>query len=450
MFDIVVRFGTIVTEKDVFQADIGIREGKVAAICTPGSIQSTDHKVIDANGLHIFPGLIDIHVHFNEPGRDNWEGLETGSKSLAAGGVTTFFDMPLNSNPPTTTREQFLIKQQLSNDKAIINYRLWGGLVPDNIDHLTDLHEEGAIGFKAFMSECGTDDFQYADNGTLLKGMEKIAELDSILALHAESNEMINYLTEKAINEKRFSIRDYCQSRPIISEVEAVERVLNYAELTGCKIHIVHVSSKRVIDRIIEAKTKGVNVSVETCPHYLAFSINDFEQIGATAKCAPPLREREEVEMLWKSIKNGDIDMVSSDHSPSPPELKDQGETIFDVWGGIAGCQSTLSVLLTEGFYKRRISLSKIAELTAYQPAKRFGLYPTKGSIQIGSDADLTLVDLNEEFTLKKEDLYYRHKISPYIGKKFIGKTKYTISRGQFVYENMNDSSVTRVSNSIL
>ncbi|MFC0472320.1 allantoinase [Halalkalibacter kiskunsagensis] len=435
MYDTVVQFGTIVTEKDVFQADIGIREGKVVAICTPGSIESSDAEIIDATGLHIFPGLIDIHVHFNEPGRDNWEGLETGSKSLAAGGVTTFFDMPLNSNPPTTTREQFLKKLQLANEKAVVDYRLWGGLVPDNLDHLNSLHEEGAIGFKAFMSECGTDDFQYADNVTLLKGMEKIAELGSILALHAESNEMINYLTEKAINEKRFSIRDYCESRPIISEVEAVERVINYSELTGCNIHIVHVSSARVIERIKEAKAKGVNVSVETCAHYLAFSIDEFEKIGATAKCAPPLREREEVEMLWESIKHGDIDMISSDHSPSPPELK-KGETIFDVWGGIAGCQSTLAVMLTEGYHKRGISLSKIAEVTAYQPAKRFGLTSKKGSIQIGLDADLTLVDLKKEFTLIKEDLYYRYKISPYIGKQFIGKTNYTLSRGQIVYEN--------------
>jgi allantoinase len=386
-------------------------------------------------------------VHFNEPGRENWEGLETGSKSLAAGGVTTFFDMPLNSNPPTTTKEQFLLKQQLAIEKAVVDYRLWGGLVPDNIDYLTSLHEEGAIGFKAFMSASGTDDFQHADNCTLLKGMEKIAELDSILALHAESNEMINYLTEKALNEKRFSIRDYCQSRPILSELEAVERVLNYAELTGCKLHIVHVSSKRVIDRIVKAKEKGVNVSVETCPHYLTFSVDEFEQIGTAAKCAPPLREREEVELLWKSIKNGDIDIISSDHSPSPPELKEQGETIFDVWGGIAGCQSTLAALLTEGYYKREVSLSKIAELTAYQPAKRFGLYPEKGSIQIGSDADLTLVDLKEEFTLTEKDLYYRHKISPYIGKKFIGQTKYTISRGHCVFEYRKGSAVLKSSN---
>ncbi|KHF38923.1 allantoinase [Halalkalibacter okhensis] len=440
VFDTVILSGTIVTESDVFDADIGIHNGKIVTICESGSIEVGDAKVIDASGLHLFPGLVDVHVHFNEPGRDLWEGFETGSKSLAAGGVTTFFDMPLNSNPPTTTKERFLEKQQLANEKSIIDYRLWGGLVPDNIERLEDLHKEGAIGFKAFMSECGTDDFQHADNDTLFKGMERIAELESILALHAESNEMINYLTDKAQKEKRLSIRDYCNSRPVLSELEAVERVVRYAELTGCKLHIVHVSSKRVIERIKEAKEQGIDVTAETCPHYLCLSIEEFEKIGPTAKCAPPLRERQEVEGLWNSLKKGDIDIISSDHSPSPPDLKAQ-ESIFEVWGGIAGCQNTLHVLLTEGYHKRGVPLSKIAEVTALNPAKRFGLFPKKGSIRIGSDADLTLIQLNETFVLKAEDLKYRHKISPYIGKTFIGKTKYTLSRGQCVFEEVDEKT---------
>ncbi|MFC0561478.1 allantoinase [Halalkalibacter alkalisediminis] len=439
--DTVILSGTLVTENDVFEADLGILNGKVVAICEPDTIDRGSATVIDAKGLHIFPGLIDVHVHFNEPGRDQWEGLDTGSKSLAAGGVTTFFDMPLNSNPPTTTKERYLEKKQLADEKSIVDYRLWAGLVPDNIEDLEGLYEEGAIGFKAFMSECGTDDFQYADNGTLLKGMEKIAQLDSILALHAESNEMINYLTYKTKKEQRLSIRDYCNSRPVLSELEAVERVLSYAELTGCKLHIVHVSSKRVIDSIKEAKERGIDVTAETCPHYLSLSVDDFEEIGPTAKCAPPLREREEVDLLWQSLRNGDIDIISSDHSPSPPEMKTQGESIFDVWGGIAGCQNTLHVLLTEGYHKREVSLSKIAEVTAFQPAKRFGLYPNKGSIRIGSDADLTLINLNEEFELKTKDLKYRHKISPYIGKTFMGKTLYTISKGQCVFKDASSKT---------
>lgn len=439
--DTVILSGTIVTENDVFEADLGILNGKIVAICEPDTIDRGSATVIDAKGLHLFPGLIDVHVHFNEPGRDQWEGLDTGSKSLAAGGVTTFFDMPLNSNPPTTTKERYLEKKQLADEKSIVDYRLWAGLVPENIEDLEELYEEGAIGFKAFMSECGTDDFQYADNGTLLKGMEKIAQLDSILALHAESNEMINYLTYNTKKEQRLSIRDYCSSRPVLSELEAVERVLSYAELTGCKLHIVHVSSKRVIDCIKEAKERGIDVTAETCPHYLSLSVEDFEEIGPTAKCAPPLREREEVELLWQSLRNGDIDIISSDHSPSPPELKTQGESIFDVWGGIAGCQNTLHVLLTEGFHKREVSLSKIAEVTAFQPAKRFGLYPNKGSIRIGSDADLTLINLNEEFVLKTEDLKYRHKISPYVGKTFMGKTLYTFSNGQCVFEDASSKT---------
>ncbi|ARK30563.1 allantoinase [Halalkalibacter krulwichiae] len=436
MHDTIIQFGNIVTENEVFQADLGLLNGKITTITEAGKLKGGNVQTINAKGAHIFPGLIDIHCHFNEPGRELWEGFETGSKSLAAGGVTTFFDMPLNSNPATTTKERFQRKEQLAIEKAIVDYRLWAGLVPDNLNHLEQLHLEGAIGFKAFMSESGTDDFQYADNETLLKGMSIIAKVNSILAIHAESNEMINYLTEIAVNEKKFSVRDYCQTRPIVSELEAVERILRYSELTGCKIHICHVSSSKIVERIIRAKEAGIDVTVETCPHYLYFSLTEFEEIGALAKCAPPLREKEEVELLWHFIQRGDIDIISSDHSPSPPDLKFQSNNIFDVWGGIAGCQSMLSVLLTEGYHKRGIPLTTIAQVTAYNPAKRFGLLANKGTIRVGADADFVIVDIEKPYTLQAKELYYRHKISPYVGEQFIGKVKYTFTNGKCIFAN--------------
>ncbi|GAF64184.1 allantoinase [Bacillus sp. TS-2] len=433
--DTIIQEVTVVSGDGEYKADIGIKDGKIKLITLPGQLGAASKNVIKGKDLYALPGLIDVHVHFNEPGRTDWEGFETGSKSLAAGGVTTFFDMPLNSNPPTTTTENFQLKNNRARHRSLIDYRLWGGLVPENGHHLDSLKSAGVIGFKAFMSESGIDEFQSSNDEILLKGMKKIAQLSSILAVHAESNAMIHFLEKQKKTENKCTVRDYSESRPIASELLAVERIIQYAELTKCPIHICHVSSRKVIKRILEARVAGTNITAETCPHYLFLSLDEFEDIGSLAKCAPPLREREEVEGLWLALKNGEIDIVSSDHSPSPPELK-EGETIFDGWGGIAGCQSTLSVLLTEGYHKRGFTLSEIVTLVAVNPAKRFDLYPQKGVIQVGADADLTLIDVNEEFTLKKEDLYYRHKISPYINQTFKGKVKWTISKGRVVFSD--------------
>ncbi|MED4126174.1 allantoinase [Halalkalibacterium halodurans] len=434
-FDLIIRSSTVVSETTTYRADVAIRNGIVSAITEPGSISSDDGPAIDGTGLHLFPGMVDVHVHFNEPGRTEWEGFASGSKSLAAGGVTTYFDMPLNSNPPTITREELDKKRQLANEKSLVDYRFWGGLVPGNIDHLQDLHDGGVIGFKAFMSECGTDDFQFSHDETLLKGMKKIAALGSILAVHAESNEMVNALTTIAIEEQRLTVKDYSEARPIVSELEAVERILRFAQLTCCPIHICHVSSRKVLKRIKQAKGEGVNVSVETCPHYLLFSLDEFAEIGYLAKCAPPLRERQEVEDLWDGLMAGEIDLISSDHSPSLPQMK-TGKTIFEVWGGIAGCQNTLAVMLTEGYHKRKMPLTQIVQLLSTEPAKRFGLYPQKGTIQVGAEASFTLIDLNESYTLNASDLYYRHPISPYVGQRFRGKVKHTICQGKHVYQD--------------
>ncbi|WP_413378881.1 allantoinase [Alkalihalobacillus sp. 1P02AB] len=434
-YQLIIHSVTVVTDSSIFKADIAVEDGKIVELTEAGILNAKAKTMINGEGLHLFPGVIDVHLHFNEPGRTAWEGFETGSASLAAGGVTTFFDMPLNSNPPTINRVEYDKKNELAKQKSLVDYRLWGGLVPNNLDDLQDLDEAGVIGFKAFMSASGTDDFVFSEDETLLKGMEKIAELDGILAVHAESNKMVNELSEKAIAEGRTSVKDYSEARPIDSELEAVERILRFAQQTGCRVHICHVSSRKVIKRILQAKRAGIDVTVETCPHYLYFSLDEFEQIGELAKCAPPLRPRDEVEELWQALKAGEIDLVSSDHSPSLPELK-KGETIFDVWGGISGCQSTLNVLLTEGYHKRNLALTDMVRLLSVQPAKRFKLYPEKGTIQIGADADFVLVDLNEEFTLKTEDLQYRHSISPYVGERFKGKVKYTISQGGVVYDD--------------
>lgn len=435
-YDLLIKNGTIVTGNETKQGDIVIKDGRIQGVFTNRGIDETKaDQVIDAEGLHVLPGLIDSHVHFNEPGRTDWEGLATGSQSLVAGGVTTFFDMPLNSTPPVTDKEQLAIKRKLGSEKAVNNPKYWGGLVPGSVENLKEMHENGVIGFKAFLPPSGIDDFQNADDETLYRGMKEIASLGSILAVHAESPAICAVLAEEKLQAGKTSARDFVESRPIISEVEAVRRVISYAEATGCRLHIVHASNQSVVEVVQEAKMRGVDVTVETCPHYLTLTVKDLEEQGGVAKCTPPLRDQKEVDDLWDAVAYDEIDVIGSDHSPAPEDMKQITDNFFEGWGGISGAQSTLNNLLTEGYFNRRLPLQKIVELTSLNPAQRFGL-TTKGTIASGFDADLTLVDLNERFELKKEDLFYRHKHSPYIGKSYQGNVKMTIVNGDIVYDN--------------
>lgn len=434
-YDLLIKNGTIVTADSINRGDLAIKDGKIKEISVGKPIEATAEKVIDAEGLHILPGLIDTHVHFNEPGRTEWEGLETGSRSLAAGGATSFFDMPLNSTPPTINKANLALKSTAAEEKSIVNPYFWGGLVPENINDLKDLHENGVIGFKAFMSPSGIADFNNVDDETIYKGMKEIASLGSILAVHAESTVITDQLAKEKQSQGKTTARDYVESRPIISEIEAVRRIISYAEATGCKLHIVHASSRKVVQVINDAKQRGVDVTVETCPHYLSLTVKDLAEKGAMAKSAPPLRDEDELEDLWVAVANGEINVIASDHSPAPASMKQITDNFFEGWGGISGAQSTLNIMLTEGHFKRNLPLEKIVELTATNPAKLFGL-TTKGTIAVDYDADLTLVNLKESFELKKEDLFYRHKHSPYVGMTFKGKVKTTIVDGKVVFEN--------------
>ncbi|MCM3650379.1 allantoinase [Metabacillus litoralis] len=446
IYDLIIRNGNIVTSDEIIQGDIAISKGKIKEISRGTNLNAKALREINAEGQHILPGLIDTHVHFNEPGRTEWEGVETGSRSLAAGGVTTYFDMPLNSTPPTINKENLELKRACTEEKSIVNFRFWGGLVPENIEDIKELHENGVIGFKAFMSPSGIADFNHVDDITIFKGMNEIASIGSLLAVHAESTIICDQLAEEKQRQNSTSAKDFVDSRPIISEIEAVRRIISYAEATGCKLHVVHASSRKVVEIINEAKQKGLDITVETCPHYLSLTLKDLEEKGGVAKCCPPLRDDQEVDQLWEAIANGEIDVIASDHSPAPADMKTVVDgDYFVAWGGISGAQSTLNIMLTEGHFNRQLSLERIVELTSTNPAKLFGLYPQKGVISVNSDADLVMVDLNESFELKKEDLFYRHKHSPYIGKEFKGKVTTTIVNGQVVFENGNITSVEKV-----
>lgn len=435
-FDLIIRDGNVVTENNVFKADLGIIDGKIAKI--EEKIDEVAKEEYNANGLHIFPGVVDVHVHFNEPGRENWEGMATGSSSLAAGGATSFFDMPLNSDPPTIDKEQFLLKKSVAEEKSIVDYGLLGGLVPQNIDDLEDLINCGAVALKGFMPHSGIDEFSAIDGAELYDGLQKASELNSIVMLHAESQVITSKLAEKARKEGRTTAYDFEKTRPVSAEIEAVERALSMAEATNAKVHIVHASAADVARRVNLAKQRGVDATVETCTHYLSLTVDDLNELGAIAKCCPPVRNKAVVDELWEAISNGEIDFVSSDHSPSSGDLKvlKEGQSIFDCWGGISSAQSTLNVLLEEGYFKRNIPLETISRISSTNPSKRFGIYPKKGAIEVGSDADFAIVDLSKKFTLQKDDLFYKHKHSPFIGREFRGKVECTILRGQKVFEN--------------
>ena len=429
MTDVVVRGGAVVTAEGVVSADIAIEDGRITAVGP--DLPGAAHE-IDARGLTVLPGVIDIHVHFNEPGRTEWEGAATGSRALAAGGATLFFDMPLNSSPCTVGPAEFDQKRAALERSSILDFALWGGIVPGNWDSMAALAERGVIGFKAFMADSGLPEFPRSDNLTLYESMREATRLGLPMAVHAESHELITSLTARLTTSGRTGIRDYLVSRPVLAEVAAIEHAALLAAETGVKLHIVHVSSGRGVAAALEARTRGVDIAIETCPHYLFFTEEDLERIGTAAKCAPPLRSANERDQLWTALLDGMINVVASDHSPAPPEMKRDAD-FFRVWGGIAGGQSTLAVLLTTGYHERRLLLTRIAELTTGWPARRFRL-PHKGGIAVGNDADLTLVDLPASYTLAENELFQRHRVSPYIGKSFRGMVHQTLLRGQPVY----------------
>ncbi len=305
-------------------------------------------EVVDGAGLHLLPGGIDPHVHLNEPGRTEWEGVATGTAALVVGGVTSAIDMPLNASPPVLDGATFDLKAAAVQRSARVDLALWGGLVPGDVDRLDELADRGVVGFKAFMSHGGLDDFPPADDLTLYEGMARAAALGLPVAVHAESDAITAGLAARARAAGRTGVRDYLASRPIVAETEAIARAIHLAAETGCALHVVHVSTGAGVALVADARARGVDVTCEVCLHHLVLDEEDMVRLGAVAKCAPPLRPRAECEALWTAVAGGDVAMLSSDHSPSPPELK-EGDDMFAAWGGIAGAQSSLELLLGDG-----------------------------------------------------------------------------------------------------
>ena len=429
-WDVLIRGATVVAGDGPEQADVAIADGMIASVGP--ELTGTAADTIDATGCHVLPGVVDPHVHFNDPGRTDWEGFETGSTAFAASGGTLFIDMPLNASPPTLDAPSFDAKVAAARGAARTDFALWGGLVPGNVARLPELAARGVAGFKAFMSGSGIDDFRAADDATLWQGMRVAGELGLPVLVHAENDGITAALAREAIAAGRTGVRDYLASRPVVAEVEAIRRAITLAADARCPLHIVHVSSGAGVAAVVEARARGVDVTCETCPHYLVLTDADVERIGAAAKCAPPLRPAEVQADLWRCVLGGDIAFVASDHSPAPASMK-QSANFFEVWGGIAGVQATLGLMLEEGHARRSLPLADVARLTSRAAADRFRL-GDRGRIEPGCVADLAIVDLAHAAPLAAADLRDRHRLSPYVGRTLRGRVRRTLVRGQTVW----------------
>ena len=436
-YDLLIKNGRVILDEGEQEVEVAVKYGKIAAI---GHDLGDAEKVIDAKGQVVAPGMVDAHVHITEPGggyRDEWEGYETGLKGAAKGGVTTIVEMPLNQVPATTDRASIQEKFDAGKGKLSADVASYGGLVPYNLDGgIQELNEEGVVAYKAFLATCGDrsidGDFENVDDYSLYEGMKQIAKTGKILSVHAENADITDRLGEIAYKNGEKSLAAYVDSRPVFTEVEPIRKLILFAKETGCRLHIVHVACEEGVDEVIKAQQEGVDVTCETCTHYLYFYKEELDDIGPVVKCSPPIREESRLPGMWERVINGDINFVTSDHSPSTPDLKDT-DNAFEAWGGIAGIQNNVDILFDEGVQKRDLSLKRFAEIIATEPAKRFGL-DNKGSITVGKDADFVFIKPESSYTLQAEDLEYRNKLSPYVGRTINAQVAKTILRGEETY----------------
>ena len=428
-FDLVIRSAGVSTPGGIQSADIAVSEGRIVQVSK--DIRGQGRREIDAKGLVAIPGIIDAHVHFNDPGRSEWEGLDSGSLALAAGGGTLFFDMPLNSLPPTIDGAAFAEKRRIAEHKSHVDFALWGGLVPGNLEKLGELKEAGAIGLKAFMCGSGVSEFPgVTDAKTLREGMKRAAALGMIVGVHAENDVIASRLTAAARSLGRKDIRSWLDTRPVSVELEAISTALECAGETGCKLHIVHVSSPEGLALIDRAKQRGADVTAETCPHYLLLNEASVLAQGAPAKCCPPLRTEAQRTQMWEMLRQGSVDTVGSDHSPAPPSMKTSAD-FFDVWGGVSGCQHGFPLFLSEAIaaWGLEPALVRTASLLGSNVVNRFAI-PGKGRIEAGFDADITLIEVGEPRPLSNSKLLYRHVQGPYDGRLSRVRVVHTLVRG--------------------
>lgn len=425
-FDLVIRGQRVLTTAGTAPCEVGVRGGKVAAV-GPLGVGLSGATVIElADDETLLPGLVDTHVHVNEPGRTEWEGFASATRAAAAGGVTTIIDMPLNSIPPTTTADGLNRKREVAEGQAFVDVGFWGGAVPGNKADLRPLHDAGVFGFKCFLLPSGVDEFPHLDAEELEEDLTELKSFDSLMIVHAEDPQAI----EHAPHQGGGQYAAFLASRPRGAENKAIAEVIERARWTGARAHIVHLSSSDALPMIASAKRDGVRLTVETCPHYLTLMAEEIPD-GATAyKCCPPIREAANRELLWKGLQDGTIDCIVSDHSPSTLDLKDLENGDFAVaWGGVSSLQLGLSLVWTEARH-RGIPLEQVVSWMARRPAELARL-ASKGQLAVGYDADFSIFAPEDSFVVDAAKLRHKNPITPYDGKTLSGVVRRTFLRGR-------------------
>jgi allantoinase len=428
--DLVISGERVVTERGVGPATVVVRAGVIAEV-RQGEV-ARGSGVIEAGPLAVMPGVVDTHVHVNEPGRTEWEGFETATRAAAAGGVTTIVAMPLNCTPAVTDERTLLGEANAAEGKCIVDYGFWGGVVPGNAGELEGQWRAGALGFKCFLSPSGVDDFGSVSERDLITAMPRLKELGAVLLVHAEDPAVLER-ARGGVRESRKYL-DWLDSRPPEAETAAIELLLKLARRFGARIHIVHLATGTAATLLRKARREGIAVTVETCPHYLWFAADDIGDGQTQFKCAPPIRSRVHRHRLWDLLSAGDIDLIASDHSPCPPGLKrlDTGD-FFSAWGGISSLQLSFAVVWSEARRQRR-SLAEVCRWMCEGPARLAGLEGRKGRIARGCDGDLVVIDPDAEFTVDAAQLHHRHTLTPYDGARLFGVVHETLVRGRRVY----------------
>ena len=429
-----IRGKRVVTPTGVKAATVHLRGGVITAITGYDDLPSGKF-IYDAGESVVMPGLVDTHVHINEPGRADWEGFETATRAAAAGGVTTLMDMPLNSIPATTTAAALKKKRAAGRKKCWVNVGFWGGVVPGNADDLRALDRAGVFGFKCFLVPSGVPEFENVGEGDLRKALPILAELDSPLLVHAELPGPIEKESANLARSDPKKYKTWLRSRPARAETEAIEMMIRLAREFDARIHIVHVSSGLSVPLLRLAKQQGARITAETCPHYLFFTSSSIGNGLTQFKCAPPIRDAANNKKLWAALGNGAIDFVVSDHSPSPPAMKylKRGD-FFKAWGGISSLQLGLPVLWTK-LGGRNNSLGQLARWMCAGPAKLAGLEKHKGAIATGYDADIVIWNPEKRFTVGPGMLQYRHKLTPYLNEPLRGVVEATFLGGEMIYD---------------
>jgi allantoinase len=422
----------VILPEGTVPATLLIESGKIAKVILDKLPSTKELPVRNLGDSVIMPGLIDCHVHINEPGRTDWEGFDTATAAAAAGGITTLVDMPLNSSPVTTNTTAFTEKLLAAKDKILVNCGFWGGIVPSNIDQLEPLIKAGVLGFKVFLTHSGIDEFPNTPLKKLEKSLPLLAQYNLPLLVHAELDSPHN--DQSLLEEDNYSYQAYLASRPKKWEDEAIHALIKLCEKYRVRIHIVHLSSADALEAIRAARKAGLPLTVETCPHYLYFSAEKINDGDTRFKCAPPIRDAENNQQLWDALVNGDIDFIATDHSPAPPEIKELNSgNLKEAWGGISSLQFSLPVIWTLA-QQRKSSLDQVSKWMSKTPADFLGL-TNKGCIREGADADLVIWSPEKKMKVSPANIKFRHKATPYEGEMLSGVVEETWVSGEIIYD---------------